>query len=203
MGGGAGSPTLGDRPSNKPGKSASALREEEGGGPSNWGAMPTQREALERPLSPIPFDSFPQPPTHPFYRWFARGRERERVALRPISRPDREPRDEGRGRGPDPHLEEDLEGAWEDMQKAPAPARAEAAGNQASPAAAPSPLPLTPQLASVSLLLPGALPSSSRLSFRKHVLSPLPSPPAGLPQSRPTSASCCVTLDECLTPSEL
>ena len=125
------------------------------------------------------------------------------VALRPISRPDREPRDEGRGRGPDPHLEKGLEGAWENMQEAPAPAKEEAAGNQASPAAAPPPLPLTPQLASVSLLLPGALPSSSRLSFRKHVLSPPPCPPAGLPQSRPTSASCCVTLDECLNPSEL
>ena len=53
------------------------------GGPSNWGAMPIQREALERPLSPIPFHSFPQPPTHPFYRWFARGRERERSCSPP------------------------------------------------------------------------------------------------------------------------
>ena len=35
-----------------------------GGSPSKWGAMPTQREALERPLSPTRFHSFPQPPTH-------------------------------------------------------------------------------------------------------------------------------------------
>lgn len=67
-------------------KRASALREEEGV-PSNWGAMPTQREALERPLSPSPFTrSGSHPPTpskHPFYRWFARGRERERSCSPP------------------------------------------------------------------------------------------------------------------------
>ena len=67
VGGGAGSLPSGTAPPTSRGggrKRASALREEEGV-PSNCGAMPTQREALERPLSSIPFHSFRQPPTHP------------------------------------------------------------------------------------------------------------------------------------------
>lgn len=126
-------------------------------------------------------------------------RPRLRAGTKLLSAPspdDLEPRDEGEGRGPDPHLEEGWEGVWEDMQKAPVPATAEAAGSRASGATAPPQLPLLPgSPPSASSHLERSPPLPSRLSCQETCHSPrpgrLPTQPWVYRSLGPLLRSCC------------
>ena len=184
MGGGARSPTLGDRPSNKPGRGLEEGKCTAGRGGGSfklWGNANTERSpgtsTFLHPLSLVPAATHPPPQNTHFTGGSPEVASGNEVALRPISRPDREPRDEGRRRGPDSHLLEGLEGAWEDMQEG---ARTRQSGSGRKPdlsgrsaAAAPSPAPARLRQPPPSW----SAPPSSRLSCRKQVLSPPPSPP--------------------------
>lgn len=67
MGGGAGSPILGDRPSNKPGRGPEEGKctAGRGGGSFKLGGNANTERSPGTSTFPIPFHSFRQPPTHP------------------------------------------------------------------------------------------------------------------------------------------